>query len=1101
MPRPSTRTLLAHRVIWLEGEMTEKLNSAVCARIYSLARLAILALIAVIAYMANAALPAAAQNCSASLEFTSLGDTRTQSLQSCNTFIQQTEFDDSNPRWAGLQQTNGKQIRGPANCGVGVANGTGSCNRPTATTVITSNATYSITGNSATSLFEINLISRTNSAAFTDVLTYYTYVGPGTEIMPFSNTTYTFSLSVAAVGGSSDATLSDLVVSGGALVPAFSSGTVSYRIDVPSTTTTTIVTPTASDHGAVITVNGTTVSSGAASGPISLSAGNTEIEIKVSAEDGSTETYTVVVRRDTPVTLELTPPTGSLPGGTTGTAYSQTASASGGTAPYSYSVSAGALPTGLSLGSSTGAIFGTPTASGSFSFTLTATDANGATGSASYMLAVVSGLQAPVANAVSETVSANSAANPVTLSLTGGAVDSVAISTPASHGTAAASGTTITYTPAAGYSGSDSFTYTATNTAGTSAPATVLITVLTPDLDLTPPTGSLPGGTTGTAYSQTASASGGTAPYSYSVSAGALPTGLSLDSSTGAIFGTPTASGSFSFTLTATDANGAAGSASYMLAVAPAVSNFLFTPASGSTLAEAMVAEDYSQPVSAQGGKGTLTYSLVSGELPAGMVLNVSTGELTGPLAVDAVVKDYALTIGVRDSNGASGSASYALTVKPRAVTVTDKVLTVQAGATPPDVYLNRGATGGPFTSAISTFVEPANAGTATVIQGKLAQVGPLSAPVGWYLQFTPNPAYTGLVRVGFRLTSALGISNTGTITYDIVADAATVATDIDRLVHGFVLSRQALIASTIKVPGLLERRKMEKATDSVATRLMPSERGMTVNFATSLVQMESARDSADGGAGGYISPFNIWIDAAFLAHNDEEINGKGKWGTFAMINAGADYLLSEEALLGLSFHYDRMTDPTDEDAELSGNGWMAGPYASVEIGEGVFWNGSLLYGGSANDIDTEFWDGSFDTTRWMIDTAIAGEWLIGETTVLTPKLRAVYFHETVEDYSVRNAAADEIGIKGYDVKLFRGSLSAEIARSFTLENGSTLTPKLGVTGGFSGLEGNGAFGALTIGLTLESADLWMLDASLLFNVESQGQNSAGGRLRASKTF
>lgn len=49
-----------------------------------------------------------------------------------------------------------------------------------------------------------------------------------------------------------------------------------------------------------------------------------------------------------------------------------------------------------------------------------------------------------------------------------------------------------------------------------------------------------------------------------------------------------------------------------------------------------------------------------------------------------------------------------------------------------------------------------------------MAQVGPVAAPVGWYLKFTPNQAYSGQVRVGFRLVSVLGTSNTGTVTYNL---------------------------------------------------------------------------------------------------------------------------------------------------------------------------------------------------------------------------------------------------------------------------------------------------------------------------------------------
>ena len=72
-----------------------------------------------------------------------------------------------------------------------------------------------------------------------------------------------------------------------------------------------------------------------------------------------------------------------------------------------------------------------------------------------------------------------------------------------------------------------------------------------------------------------------------------------------------------------------------------------------------------------------------------------------------------------------------------------------------------------------------------------------------------------------------------------------------------------------------------------------------------------------------------------------------------------------------MAFHSDDMTDPTSEDAELTGNGWLAGPYASFEAGKNVFWNTSLLYDASSNDISPDFSNGTFATTRWMADTSL----------------------------------------------------------------------------------------------------------------------------------
>ena len=66
--------------------------------------------------------------------------------------------------------------------------------------------------------------------------------------------------------------------------------------------------------------------------------------------------------------------------------------------------------------------------------------------------------------------------------------------------------------------------------------------------------GNPPDGFQGVFYSQTFPASGGLAPYTFAISAGALPTGLTLDTATGIASGIPTAAGAFTFTVLVVDA-------------------------------------------------------------------------------------------------------------------------------------------------------------------------------------------------------------------------------------------------------------------------------------------------------------------------------------------------------------------------------------------------------------------------------------------------------------------------------------------------------------------------------------------------------------------
>jgi Putative Ig domain len=84
--------------------------------------------------------------------------------------------------------------------------------------------------------------------------------------------------------------------------------------------------------------------------------------------------------------IQLLPST--LPDATSGTSYQQTVSATGGIAPIVFAISNGALPQGLSLHPVTGIISGTPDIIGSFSFTITATDAGGCSGSRRYEIVV-----------------------------------------------------------------------------------------------------------------------------------------------------------------------------------------------------------------------------------------------------------------------------------------------------------------------------------------------------------------------------------------------------------------------------------------------------------------------------------------------------------------------------------------------------------------------------------------------------------------------------------------------------------------------------------------------------------------------------------------
>ncbi|QZE31386.1 cadherin-like beta sandwich domain-containing protein [Pantoea ananatis] len=95
----------------------------------------------------------------------------------------------------------------------------------------------------------------------------------------------------------SDATLSGLSLSAGTLSPSFSSGTSSYSASVANSVTSVTVTPVVSEGHATVTVNGAAVASGSASQSISLATGSNTISVVVTAQDGTTRSYSITVTR------------------------------------------------------------------------------------------------------------------------------------------------------------------------------------------------------------------------------------------------------------------------------------------------------------------------------------------------------------------------------------------------------------------------------------------------------------------------------------------------------------------------------------------------------------------------------------------------------------------------------------------------------------------------------------------------------------------------------------------------------------------------------------------------------------------------------------
>jgi hypothetical protein len=176
-------------------------------------------------------------------------------------------------------------------------------------------------------------------------------------------------------------------------------------------------------------------------------------------------------------------------------------------------------------------------------------------------------------------------------------------------------------------------------------------------------------GTVGVAYSQvTFQATGGTTPYRYTISGGALPAGMSFDT-TGLLTGTPTAGGAFSITVFAADADSHTGSQTYSLTILPPT---ITVSPSTAVLPAATIASPYTKSFTAAGGISPYIY-VSTGTLPPGLSLSTA-GVLSGTPSTAG--GPYTFTVTAIDSSTGTGpysgiSTTYSLTVGKLTATVT----------------------------------------------------------------------------------------------------------------------------------------------------------------------------------------------------------------------------------------------------------------------------------------------------------------------------------------------------------------------------------------------------------------------------------------------
>ena len=258
-------------------------------------------------------------------------------------------------------------------------------------------------------------------------------------------------------------------------------------------------------------------------------------------------------------------------------------------------------------------------------------------------------------------------------------------------------------------------------------------------------------------------------------------------------------------------------------------------------------------------------------------------------------------------------------------------------------------------------------------------------------------------------------------------------------------------------------------------------------------------------------NPFDAWVEGKFTTFRDGGFDSNQD-GRFSLLSIGADYVLSPNLLIGAMAQFDSMDQlKSVTGTHASGHGWMAGPYATLRLSDGLFLQTRGAWGKSSNEVSPYLtYTDNFETERWLLAASLNGRWSHGAWTV-RPAASFTYMVDDAKSYT------DHFGVTIPELKsrLGQAKIGPDIGYSFHLGDSAVVEPHASLqliwdyandatAAGYSTITPDpassaGARGKADFGLHVVSSSGMVLDATGSYDgIGSKGYQAITGAAKVS---